>query len=98
MAISQDVPQPPIDDISLKIAYLEFHSNLPRVNELTSLIISLLWNGAGSTCTAVSSMAADGKIMQGAKASVAMIQANNGFVYEQWTRVLFMRKWQHLVS
>ena len=33
-AISQEMPQPSITKISLKITYLKFHSNFPGVNEL----------------------------------------------------------------
>ena len=33
---SQEIPQPSITKISLKIPYLKFHSNLPGVNELMS--------------------------------------------------------------
>ena len=33
-AISQEMPQPSITKIHLKIAYLNFHSNFPGVNEL----------------------------------------------------------------
>ena len=35
-AISQEIPQPPITKISLKIIYVKFHSNLPGANELIS--------------------------------------------------------------
>ena len=35
-AISQQVPQPSIGNIILKIAYLKFYSNLPGVNELNN--------------------------------------------------------------
>ena len=34
-AILQEITQPSVTEISLKITYLKFHSNLPRVNELT---------------------------------------------------------------
>ena len=33
-AISPDTSQPQITQVSSKIMYLEFHSNLPGVNEL----------------------------------------------------------------
>ena len=33
-AISQDMPQPAITKIRLKITYLKFHSNFPGANEL----------------------------------------------------------------
>ena len=36
-AISQELPQPPITEISLKIIYAKFHSNLPGANELIHL-------------------------------------------------------------
>ena len=32
-AISQEIPQPSVDDISLKIAYLKFHSDIPGANQ-----------------------------------------------------------------
>ena len=35
-AISQEIPQPTIIQISLKIIHLKFNSNLPRANELKS--------------------------------------------------------------
>ena len=34
-AISQEMPQPSITKICLKITYLKFHSNFPGTNELT---------------------------------------------------------------
>ena len=34
MAISQEIPQASITEISLKITYLKLHSNLPGANEL----------------------------------------------------------------
>ena len=36
-AISQEIPQSSITEISLKITYLDFNSNLPGVNELCTL-------------------------------------------------------------
>ena len=33
-AISQEIPQPSTTEISLKLAYVKFHSNLPGANEL----------------------------------------------------------------
>ena len=36
-AMSQEMPQPSITKIHLKITYLEFHSNFPRANELTQI-------------------------------------------------------------
>ena len=33
-ASSQEIPQPPTTEISLKIIYVKFHSNLPGANEL----------------------------------------------------------------
>ena len=36
-AISQEMPQPSITKIRLKIKYLNFHSNLPGANELTEI-------------------------------------------------------------
>ena len=35
-AISQEIPQPPITEISLKIIYVKFNPNLPGANELNS--------------------------------------------------------------
>ena len=46
-AISQEMPQPSITKIHLKITYLEFHSNFPRANELTQItriIIMNIWD------------------------------------------------------
>ena len=42
-AISQEVPQPSITKIRLKLAYLKLHSNFPGVNELMypSLLLSI---------------------------------------------------------
>ena len=37
-AISQEIPQPLITKISLKVTYLKFHSNLPGSNELMALL------------------------------------------------------------
>ena len=34
LAISQEMPQPSITKIHLKITYLKFHSNFPGANEL----------------------------------------------------------------
>ena len=36
--VSQKIPQPSVTKISLKTAYLKFHSNHPGVNELTGWI------------------------------------------------------------
>ena len=36
--ISQEMPQPLITKMCLKITYLNFHSNLPGANELSNLI------------------------------------------------------------
>ena len=36
-AILQEMPQPSVTEISLKIIYLKFHSNLPGASELNSL-------------------------------------------------------------
>ena len=35
-AISQEMPQPSITEIHLKMTYLKFHSNFPQANELTA--------------------------------------------------------------
>ena len=37
------VPQPLITEISLKITYLKFHSNLPGANGLTETVSSVFW-------------------------------------------------------
>ena len=36
VAISQEITQPSVSKINLKMSYLEFRSNLPEVNELKS--------------------------------------------------------------
>ena len=38
-AISQEMPQPSITKICLKITYLKFHSNFQGANELTGYIM-----------------------------------------------------------
>ena len=43
-AISQEMPQPPITTIHLKIACLKFHPNFPGANELSSVISLVLGN------------------------------------------------------
>ena len=42
MSISQEMPQPSVTEIRLKITYLKFHSNLPGANELMWLLIQAL--------------------------------------------------------
>ena len=42
MAISQDIPQPSTTELSLKITYVNLHSNFPGVNELTSFVVVIL--------------------------------------------------------
>ena len=48
-AILQELPQPPVTEISLKITYSKFCSNLPGANELNmiSFQVNLSTNGPG---------------------------------------------------
>ena len=38
-AVSQEILEPPITKISLKIGFLKFHSNLPGANELIARVV-----------------------------------------------------------
>ena len=50
-AISQEMPQPSITKISLKITYLKFHSNFPGANELKywlPFLSPIIWSLPGN--------------------------------------------------
>ena len=42
-AISQDMPQPSVNKIHLKITYLKFHSNFPGANKLSNGSVIKAW-------------------------------------------------------
>ena len=54
-AISQEIPQPSVTKICLKITYLKFHSNFPGADELKKIALTsrsiAMWLGPTTTCS-----------------------------------------------
>ena len=85
MAISHDIPQPSITELSLQITYVNFHSNHPGANELINhhiliilyqsiiYVLNCLKKDKEATYISVSIMTADALVMQGARALAGII-------------------------